>query len=69
MLDGYVFAVDRLWDQIVDRYDPNTNSWQIIESVGMMPDLCTGSAVVALDGLIYANGKSLDYIFFHHFPN
>ena len=62
MLDGYVFAVggkggqwgDK-WIKSLERYDPDTNTWQLTESVNM-PDIEPGSAVVALNGLIYAVG-------------
>ena len=65
MLDGYVFAVggkevqrghwEDKWIKSLERYDPDTNTWQLTESVNM-PDIEPGSAVVALDRFIYAVG-------------
>ena len=54
---GYVFALGGFQGteavDSVERYDPNTNTWQLVDTVGT-PEHC-GSAMlaVALDGLIY----------------
>ena len=63
-LGGYVYAVGgrNLFTHStfhsVERYDPDTNSWQLMKSVDMpVPAFpCGISKVVALDGLIYAIG-------------
>ena len=62
MLDGFVYAVpgpmschenNSNWRAVpsVERYNPNTNTWQLMESVG--PPAPSDSCVVTLDGLIY----------------
>ena len=63
-LGGYVYAVGgyligRGSLHSVERYDPDTNSWQLMKSVDMpVPAFpCGISKVVALDGLIYAIGR------------
>lgn len=60
MLDGFVYAVGG-WSQLlntcvnfVERFDPQTNSWQVIESVKLA---VASPAVVALDGLLYVTGR------------
>ncbi len=58
MLDGYVFAVGG-WEgrsrlDSVECYNPQTNTWQFMESVKMA---VTSPAVVALDGLLYVTGN------------
>ena len=59
MLDGSVFAVGG-WNEetcvnSVEQYDPDANTWRLMESVGMPEEFCI-HAVVALDGLIYVIG-------------
>ena len=58
MLDGYLWAVDARDCRgcIVERYDFNTNSWELIESIGRPGCTHYNTAVVALDGLIYVIG-------------
>ncbi|XP_048847325.1 kelch-like protein 17 isoform X3 [Brienomyrus brachyistius] len=60
MLDGFVFAIGG-WEgqsrlDSVECYDPQTNSWQFMESVKMA---VTSPAVVALDGLLYVTGGAI----------
>nr|WEX30467.1 Kelch-like protein 20a-A-3 [Carassius gibelio] len=60
MLDGYVFAVGG-WEgrsrlDSVECYNPQTNTWQFMDSVKMA---VTSPAVVALDGLLYVTGGAV----------
>ena len=60
MLDGSMYAVGGFRGQLnkwksVDRYDFSTNTWHLMDSVGL-PDRWKGSAVFTLDRLIYAVG-------------
>lgn len=60
MLDGYVFAVGG-WEgrsrlDSVECYNPQTNSWQFMESVKMA---VTSPAVVALRGRLYVTGGAV----------
>ena len=58
MLDGYLFAVGGSggWsEQSMERYDPNTDTWQLMEGVGLK-DHFDNQPVVALDGELYFMG-------------
>ena len=62
MLHEYVFAVsgnsEKSKDSI-ERYDPKTNTWQLMESVGVAaPEEYNAPAVVALDGWLYFIGMN-----------
>ena len=57
MLDGYVYAVSG-WKDSMERYDPTTNTWQVIKCAGASAygDDDKQPYVVALDGLLYFIG-------------
>ena len=52
-MDGYLWALggSKSPESLVERYNPNTNTWQLMESVGTPAP--SDSCVVTLDGLIY----------------
>lgn len=58
MLDGFVYAVGG-WEgsyrlDSVERYDPSTNSWSLIEPMKLA---VTSPAVIAHDGVLYVTGR------------
>lgn len=60
MLDGCVYAVGG-WEgsyrlDSVERYDPSTNTWSLIEPMKMA---VTSPAVIAHEGMLYVTGESL----------
>ena len=71
MLGEYVFAVggqgDVKSEDSLERYDPQANSWQLTESVGVAAyadadlDSYKPATVVALDGLLYFIGMEQVY--------
>ena len=67
MLDGYLFAVggsERADEQSIERYDPEIDSWQLVEADGVVERYKDCSHVVALDGQLYFIGT--ERIHFHH---
>ena len=67
VLDGYVYAVGgpTHWTcaKLVERYHADTNTWQLMESVGMSGNMPTdmNPGMVALEGLIYVLGREQIY--------
>ena len=60
VLDEYVFAISGNSEESkdsIERYDVKTNTWQLMESVGVAPPQdFNAPAVVALDGWLYFIG-------------
>lgn len=65
MLDGCVYAVGG-WEgsyrlDSVERYDPSTNSWSLIEPMKMA---VTSPAVIAHEGMLYVTGMQSSFVRF-----
>lgn len=63
MLDGCVYAVGG-WEgsyrlDSVERYDPSTNSWSLIEPMKMA---VTSPAVIAHEGMLYVTGMQCSFV-------